>query len=145
MNPQLDFEIEPERYELIEAFAASEWTRREFFGIAGAGLIIALLMGEEAEAQQPGRGGGRPGGPQEIGAWVHIGEDGAVTGYTGKVEVGQNVRTSLAQAIADELRVPYKSVKMVMADTALVPYDAGTFGSQSTPSMASQLRRAAAA
>src|SRR5205814_6913115 len=31
------------------------------------------------------------------------------------------------------------------ADTGLVPYDSGTFGSQSTPQMASQLRRAAAA
>lgn len=142
MTPQLDFEIEPERYELIDAFLASEWTRREFFGIAGAGIIIALLMGEDAEAQQPGKGGG---GPREISAWVHIAEDGAVTAYSGKVECGQNVRTSLAQAVADELRVPYKSVKMVLSDTALVPYDAGTFGSRSTPAMAPQLRRAAAA
>ncbi len=42
--------------------------------------------------------------PQEIGAWLHIGEDGQVTVYTGKVEVGQNIRTSLTQAVAEELR-----------------------------------------
>jgi len=146
VTPQLDgIAIEPERYELIDAIAASEWTRREFFRIAGAGLVIAILMGKDADAQPPGRGGQGGGGGQQIGAWVHIGKDDVVTAYTGKVEVGQNVRTSLAQAVADELRVPFKSVKMVMADTALVPYDAGTFGSRSTPAMAPQLRKAAAA
>lgn len=144
MTPHLDgIAIESERYELIEAIAANEWDRREFFRIAGAGLVVAILMGREAAAQQPGRG--QQGGPKEIGGWVHIGKDGAVTAYTGKVEVGQNVRTSLAQAVADELRVPFESVTMVMADTALVPYDAGTFGSRSTPAMAPQLRKAAAA
>ena len=41
----------------------------------------------------------------------------------------------LAQAVAEELHVPFDAVTMVMADTALVPWDAGTFGSQSTPSI----------
>src|SRR5262249_33827069 len=68
-----------------------------------------------------------------------------ITGYTGKTEIGQNIRTSLAQAIADELRVPFDRVTLVMADTDLVPFDQGTFGSQSTPRMAPQLARAAAA
>ena len=47
--------------------------------------------------------------------------------------------------MAEELRAPISSIKMVMADTDLVPYDMGTFGSQTTPQMASQLHRAAAA
>ena len=81
---------------------------------------------------------------RELAAWLHIDEHGRVTAYTGKVEIGQNVRTSLAQTIADELRVPLASIAMVMADTDLTPYDAGTFGSQSTPRMAPQLARAAA-
>src|SRR5207244_4774389 len=37
------------------------------------------------------------------------------------------------------------SVRMVMGDTDLTPFDAGTFGSRSTPTMAPQLRKAAAA
>ena len=36
--------------------------------------------------------------PKEINAWLHIGEDGGVTVFTGKVEIGQNIRTSLAQS-----------------------------------------------
>jgi isoquinoline 1-oxidoreductase len=139
-----DYAIEPERYELFDALSGIEWTRRDFFRVAGGGVIVALLMGEQAPGQQ--RPGGRMGGgPQEVGAWVHIGEDSAVTVYTGKVEIGQNIRTTLAQVAAEELHVPLKTVRVVMADTAVVPYDAGTFGSRSTPAMASQLRRAAAA
>ncbi|HEX2034661.1 MAG TPA: molybdopterin cofactor-binding domain-containing protein [Chloroflexota bacterium] len=80
-----------------------------------------------------------------IGAWLEILEDGTVTVFTGKVEVGQNIRTSLAQAVADELRLPLSAVRLVMADTERTPFDPGTFGSRSTPGMAPQLRRAAAA
>jgi isoquinoline 1-oxidoreductase len=131
--------IDPEPYE-DELFNA-ESTRREFFRVAGAGLIVALLF-EKGAAAQPAKGGNTP---REIGAWIHVGEDNAVTVYTGKVEIGQNIRTSLSQVVAEELRVPVKGLRVVMADTAAVPFDAGTFGSRTTPTMASQLRVAAAA
>src|SRR5262249_49119084 len=83
--------------------------------------------------------------PKEITSWLHIGDDGAVTAFTGKVEVGQNARTSLTQSVADELRVPFSSVRMVMGDTELTPFDMGTFGSRTTPTMIPQLRRVAEA
>src|ERR1043165_8916699 len=70
---------------------------------------------------------------------------GTVSAFTGKVEIGQNIRTSLAQAVADELHVPMTAVRLVMADTDLTPFNLGTFGSLSTPRMAPQLRKAAAA
>src|SRR5207244_12304706 len=72
-------------------------------------------------------------------------EDGGVTVYTGKVEMGQNIRTSLTQAVAEELRVPVAMIRMCMGDTDMTPFDAGTFGSRTTPTMAPQLRKAAAA
>src|SRR5205823_6950992 len=84
-------------------------------------------------------------GPKEIGAWLHIGEDGAITVYTGKVEVGQNARTSLTQVVSEELRVPMESIRLVMGDTDLTPYDQGTFGSRTTPDMVPRLRNVAAA
>src|SRR5262249_57591186 len=87
-------------------------------------------------------GGGRA---QEVGAWLHVGEDGNVTAFSGKVELGQNIRTSLSQVVAEELRVPVASVVMVLADTDRTPFDMGTFGSRTTPDMAAFLRRAAAA
>ena len=67
-----------------------------------------------------------------------------MTVYTGKAEVGQNIRTSLAQAVAEELRVPVSSIQMVMADTDLTPWDMGTFGSLTTPTMTPQFRAAGA-
>jgi nicotinate dehydrogenase subunit B len=142
----MDAEFEVERYELTESaryrFALE---RREFlrvFGVMGGGLLV--FASKPASAQESGRAG-QQAASSDVAAWVHIDEQGRITGYTGKTEIGQNIRTSLAQAIADELRVPLDRVTLVMADTDLVPFDQGTFGSQSTPRMAPQLARAAAA
>jgi isoquinoline 1-oxidoreductase len=140
--------IEPERYELLAAPVYNfRLQRRAFFKVLGGGVLIVALV-KEAVAQESGRGGRRGGGrqrPQELGAWLHIGEDGIINVYTGKTEVGQDIRTSLAQVVAEELRAPVAAIRLVMADTQLTPYDAGTFGSRTTPDMAAQLRRAAAA
>ena len=137
-------EIEVERYELAErARYRFELERRDFMRVLGGGLVVVSAL-PSLFAQESGRGGQGRGEPQELAAWLHVDEQGHVTGYTGKTEIGQNIRTSLSQAIADELRVPLSSVSLVMADTDLVPYDAGTFGSQSTPRMGRQLSRAAA-
>src|SRR5229473_4516443 len=68
-----------------------------------------------------------------------------VTVYTGKVEVGQNIRTSLSQCVAEELHLPVSRIQMVMGDTQLTPFDMGTFGSRTTPTMSPHLRRVAAA
>ncbi|HEX5272034.1 MAG TPA: molybdopterin cofactor-binding domain-containing protein, partial [Gemmataceae bacterium] len=142
MNEQ--WQIEPERYEFFEDPAFTlELDRRDFFRVAGAGLLVALVLrGVPALAQRGGFGGNQP---DEISAWLHVGEDGTITVYTGKVEVGQNSRTSLTQAVAEELRLPVGRVRLVMGDTQLCPFDGGTFGSGTTPRMAPQLRRAAAA
>src|SRR5260370_27366073 len=105
---------EPERYELRGSVPPSlDLDRRAFFRLAGAGVVVALLA-DEAVAFQPGRQ--RPGGaaPKELGAWLHVGEDSVVTVFTGKVEVGQNIRTSLTQVVADELRCPPGRVRLVM-------------------------------
>src|SRR5258707_4345608 len=143
--PVFPFEIE--RYELYPEYLRSlEVSRRAFLEIVGSGVVVALLLGD-AVAQQPAQGR-RPGGegmPKEIGGWLHVAEDSAVTVYTGKVEVGQNIRTSLTQVVAEELRLPVSRITLVMADTDRVPYDGGTAGSRTTPAMAPQLRRAAAA
>ena len=119
--------------------------RRDFLATLGGGILVVLVE-EDLEAQESGRRVGRGAGapPEALSAWLHIGQDGAVTVYTGKVEVGQNTRTALTQAVAEELRTPVESVTLVMGDTDLTPFDAGTFGSLSTPRMSPQLRKAAA-
>ncbi|HEU5400046.1 MAG TPA: molybdopterin cofactor-binding domain-containing protein [Terriglobales bacterium] len=120
-----------------------EMNRRGFLQLLGGGLVICVA-GAKAIAQESGRGFHGHELPKDLAAWLHIGEDGRITGFTGKVEIGQNIRTSLAQQIAEELRVPMESVTLLMGDTDHVPWDAGTFGSRTTPTMAPQMRAAAA-
>jgi CO/xanthine dehydrogenase Mo-binding subunit len=143
------FVFEPERYEFRAApIHQFELVRRDFFKILGAGIAVFSIAKETLAAQEtaPGhRSFHNEELPKDINAWLHIGEDGTVTGFTGKAEIGQNIRTALAQTIADELRVPFESVRMVTADTALTPFDAGTFGSRTTPTITPQLRRVSAA
>lgn len=140
--------IEVERYELQEPPQyIFSFDRRDFFRTLGAGFVV-VLVAANGDAQESGRGARRRFSedlPQEITAWLHIGTNGNVTVFTGKAEVGQNIRTSLSQAVADELRVEIGEIHLVMADTARTPFDMGTFGSRTTPTMAPQLRKAAAA
>jgi nicotinate dehydrogenase subunit B len=141
--------IEPERYEFSAApFHQFELVRRDFFKILGAGIAVFAIAKDALAVQEtaPGhRSFHNEELPKDINAWLHVGEDGSITGFTGKAEIGQNIRTALAQTIADELRVPFENVRMVTADTALTPFDAGTFGSRTTPTITPQLRRVAAA
>jgi len=119
--------------------------RRDFFAVLGGGVVV-MLVEDDVYAQETGGGrGGQRQQPQNLNAWLHIGETGVVTVYSGKVEVGQNARTSLTQAVAEELHAPVASIRMVLGDTDLTPYDFGTVGSQTTPQMWPVIRRAAAA
>jgi nicotinate dehydrogenase subunit B len=152
---ELAFDDELRQHEVgrLHWFAAD---RRDFLKLLGGGMLVCLCA-PALSAQESGGGGaaragaaaaGRHGGhelPSELAAWLHVDRDGRVTAFTGKVEVGQNIRTSLAQQVAEELRVPVEAIRMVMGDTELTPWDAGTFGSRTTPTMAPQLRAAAVA
>ena len=149
MNKKIQTElmIEPERYELAAAPAYYfDLDRREFFKFLGAGVLVVSVLnhavGQESGGARRSRGESLP---KEIDAWLHIGEDGKVTVYTGKVEVGQNIRTSLSQAVSEELHVAVEKIELVMGDTKLTPFDMGTFGSRTTPTMNLQLRKVAAA
>ena len=139
--------LEPERYELAAACTYRfDLDRREFFKFLGAGVLVVSILKPTVKAQESGGTRQRRNDlPREIDAWLHIGEDGKVTVYTGKVEMGQNIRTSLSQAVAEELRVPIEKIEIVMGDTQLTPFDMGTFGSRTTPTMNLQLRKVAAA
>ena len=138
---------EPERYEFTEGPAYTfELNRRDFLRFGGAGILICLAtQGVDAQETAQGPRMTPQPAPVEVGGWLHIDEQGRITGYTGKVEIGQNIRTSLAQSIADELSAPLASVTMVMGDTDVTPFDIGTVGSFTTPQIMPQLRRAAAA
>ncbi len=116
-------------------------SRRDFLKLSATGLIVffstgdlALFTGEVDSAPLP----------SDFNAFLRIGEEGMVQCYTGKIEMGQGVVTSLAQMLADELDVAFEQVEMVMGDTDLCPYDRGTYGSLTTRSFGPALRQAGA-
>ena len=147
MNPELksELELELEQHQISDSLGYGfVLDRRKFFQLMGGGVLVCLAA--KTLAQESGRAqrGGEEALPSALSAWLHIGETGAVTVYTGKAELGQNIRTSLSQQIAEELHAPVESITLVMADTDLTPFDMGTFGSRTTPYHAPQLRNVAA-
>jgi nicotinate dehydrogenase subunit B len=117
--------------------------RRSFMKLLGGGLFIFFqpwnvfdlfsATGEQARSL-----------PKDYNAFLQIAEDGTVTCFTGKIEMGQGIITSLPQMMADELNVPIEKIKMVMGDTDLCPWDGGTWGSQTTRGFGPNMRAAAA-
>lgn len=139
-----DKDIYPEQYELYERNALTGGiSRRSFFRQMGAGIASFLVVSDVVASQVLDQLDTRV-AEDTVAAWIHISESGKITVYTGKVEVGQNIRTSLAQAVAEELFVDMEQIQLIMGDTLLTPYDRGTFGSLTTPQMAPILRKAAA-
>jgi nicotinate dehydrogenase subunit B len=114
--------------------------RREFIKIVGGGVVVLVSVRPSALLAQDRRRVY----PEDLNAYLRIAEDGRVTVFTGKIEMGQGVMTSQAQMVAEELRVALGTVEMVMGDTDRCPWDMGTFGSLTTRMFGPYLRAAAA-
>jgi isoquinoline 1-oxidoreductase len=117
-------------------------TRRDFLKISGMGIFVLYAVDiTELLARRTFQFRDYP---TDFNAYLRIGEDGRISFFTGKIEMGQGVYTSLPQMLAEELDVPLASVDPVMGDTALCPWDMGTFGSMSTRFFGPPMRKAAA-
>jgi isoquinoline 1-oxidoreductase len=103
-----------------------KYDRREFLKKLGGGVIIVFSLSQLGFVS-----GCKSSGEDELdfNAYLRVKEDGTVDCYSGKIEMGQGINTSLAQILADELEVSLDKVTMIMGETNLVPYDAGTWGS----------------
>jgi nicotinate dehydrogenase subunit B len=115
--------------------------RRDFFKHLGGGITVLFSL--DASALLQGQPGGR-GYPTDINAYLRIAENGRVTLYSGKIEMGQGIMTSLAQMAAEELGVSVESIEVIMGDTDLCPFDSGTYGSLTTRFFGPPVRAAAA-
>ncbi|GAB2997458.1 xanthine dehydrogenase family protein molybdopterin-binding subunit [Cyclobacterium sediminis] len=120
-------------------------SRRKFFKLMGAGAATYILLSDvfvssaasvDDKFEFPDK--------ELISSWIHISEAGIITVFTGKVEIGQNIRTSLSQVVAEELSVAPHEINLIMGDTLLTPYDRGTYGSLTTLQISPVLRLAAA-
>ncbi|MDH5413230.1 MAG: molybdopterin-dependent oxidoreductase [Flavobacteriaceae bacterium] len=119
------------------------YSRRRFIKNLGGGVIVVFCLGEMSFSSLFAQ---EILAPEEIdfNAYLRVKEDGRVDCFTGKIEMGQGIVTSLAQVVAEELEVSIYNIDMVMGDTELCPYDRGTWGSLTTRFIDPVLRAAAA-
>jgi len=82
---------------------------------------------------------------RELDSWLAVMQDGSITMFTGKVDIGTGTRTALTQIVAEELDVPFDRVTMAMGDTAKTVDQGRTVGSNTILRGGPQLRQAAAA
>lgn len=125
----------------IPPAAAPGIQRREFMKMLGSGIFVFFSWGDGSSEEQQR---GEREYPEDFNAYLRIGADGRVTCYSGKIEQGQGNTTALAQMLAEELEVRFEAVDMVMGDTRLCPWDAGTVGSRSIKYFGPALRAAGA-
>lgn len=116
--------------------------RRDFLKNIGGGIIIVFSLSELAF--RSGYKGLDDEDFPQFNAFLRVKEDGRVECFSGKIEMGQGINTSLAQSLADELEVDINQVEMIMGDTMLCPHDYGTWGSMTTRFHEPLIRAAAA-
>ncbi len=126
-----------------ELKSSAVFNRRSFLKSVGGGVVVLFTtpprfsLAEESHAASASGGEG-------FNAYLRIGDDGRVTCFTGKIEMGQGIVTSLPQMLADELDVAVDMIDMIMGDTDRCPFDRGTWGSLTTRVFGPELRAAGA-
>ena len=83
--------------------------------------------------------------PTSLDSWVAVAQNGMVTVFTSKVDLGTGVVTALSQIVAEELDVPFQQIHMETGDTSNTIDQAATVGSRTIERGGPQLRQAAAA
>lgn len=113
--------------------------RRRFLAAGGALTLSFALPAWPAPGELPKSLDKTP----WLDAWIRIGADERITVFTGKVELGQGIKTALLQVAADELRVAPGRLLLVTADTERTPDEGLTAGSNSMKDSGTALRHAA--
>ncbi len=118
--------------------------------LAGGGALIvsfslrgAVAQDQAAPAATPPPPGSLKGAPY-LDSWIRIDADGGITVFTGKAEIGQGFKTACQQIAAEELDVPFASLKLVTADTSRTANEGYTSGSNSMKDSGTAVQNAAA-
>ena len=120
--------------------------------LAGSGALIVSFsladafaqdQAEPAAAPAPNPPGSLKGSPF-LDSWIRIDADGSITVFTGKAELGQGFKTAFQQISAEELDVPFESLKVVTADTRFTANEGYTSGSNSVHDSGTAIQNASA-
>ncbi|MGB8578124.1 MAG: molybdopterin cofactor-binding domain-containing protein, partial [Pseudolabrys sp.] len=106
------------KFELTSAF-----TRRSVL-LGGGALVVsigaAVSLDTVLSIQQACAQGAKPPlTPDQLSSYIAVNADGSVSAYFGKMDMGHGLAVAISQIVAEELDVPFKSVKVIMADTAV--------------------------
>ncbi|MGA8823126.1 MAG: molybdopterin cofactor-binding domain-containing protein, partial [Pseudolabrys sp.] len=126
----------------------SAFTRRSVL-LGGGALVVSvgsavsldtLLSIQAAFAQ-----GAKPAlTPDQLSSYIAVNADGTVSAFFGKMDMGHGLHVAIGQIVAEELDVPFKSVKVYMGDTANSVNQGGASGSTGIQMGGKQMRMAAA-
>ncbi|GHB73618.1 xanthine dehydrogenase family protein molybdopterin-binding subunit [Persicitalea jodogahamensis] len=123
-------------------------SRRKFISNLGCLTISFSLIGTDwAEAKPKIVEENLPGALRRqprLDAWLEVLGDGRVRVLIGKMELGQGVRTAIAQVAAEELDLALNQIEVHLAETERTPNEGYTAGSGSMENTAMSVRYAAA-
>src|SRR3984885_3006352 len=127
---------------------ATSLTRRSVL-LGGGALVVSIGAGITLEtvlsiSQAHAQGTKPPLTPDQLSSYIAVNADGRVAAYFGKMDMGHGLHVAIAQIVAEELDVPFKSVKVFMADTATSVNQGGASGSTGIQLGGKQMRVAAA-
>ena len=124
--------------------------RRRVLAGGGALIVSFSLSDAFAQDQSPPPAASAPSPPGSLrgapflDSWIRIDADGSITVFTGKVELGQGFKTAFQQIAAEELDVPFESLKVITADTRRTANEGYTSGSHSMQDSGTAIQNAAA-
>src|ERR1700731_4082534 len=126
----------------------SSLTRRSVL-LGGGALVVSIGAGVTLETvlsigQANAKGANPPLTPDQLSSYIAVNADGRVAAYFGKMDMGHGLHVAIGQIVAEELDVPFKSVKVFMADTATSVNQGGASGSTGIQLGGKQMRMAAA-
>jgi nicotinate dehydrogenase subunit B len=82
--------------------------------------------------------------PDQLSSFIAVNADGTISAFFGKMDMGHGLFVAIGQIVAEELDVPFKAVKVFMADTATSVNQGGASGSTGIQEGGKQMRVAAA-
>jgi CO/xanthine dehydrogenase Mo-binding subunit len=136
---------------------AHQVSRRLFLSTGGALVVGFAISPAFAQGQpqkpaqninvEPNAGPPLPGSLGKapyLDAWIAIDAKNGITVFTGKVELGQGIKTALIQCAAEQLNVDFGAIKLVTADTERTPNEGYTAGSHSMQDSGTAILNAAA-
>jgi nicotinate dehydrogenase subunit B len=126
----------------------SSFTRRSVLLGSGA-LVVSIGAAVSLETvlsigKAYAQGAKPPLTPDQLSSYIAVNADGSVAAYFGKMDMGHGLNIAIGQMVAEELDVPFKTVKVIMADTALTVNQGGASGSTGIQFGGKQMRMAAA-